>query len=296
MTRKHKQIRWNWSSHGVMASSRPVLMGILNVTPDSFSDGGLHWTPRDAVERAIQMHREGAAIIDVGGESTRPGADRISSQDQIDRVVPVIRAMREQLSLPISIDTTSAEVADAALSSGASIVNDVSAGREDASMLSMVAQWQCGLILMHRLVPPDEDRYSTDYESEPEYDDVLDLVRAFLLKRARAAESAGVPTEAIMLDPGLGFGKSVKQNWQLINGCSRLTELGYPVLAAASRKSFLKAVRGGDVAPRDRGPASVAASIIQFQGGCRLFRVHDVALHAAGLAHAAESDSGPAMM
>lgn len=296
MSGRSKSRRWRWSPDGVLAPDRPTLMGILNVTPDSFSDGGLHWTPRDAVERAIQMHREGAEMLDIGGESTRPGADRISSEEQIDRVVPVIKAIRDHLPLPISIDTTSAEVAEAALSSGASVINDVSAGHEDDAMLSLAARWRCGLILMHRTLPPDQDSYSTDYEVEPEFDDVIDVVRSFLLERAAAAESAGVLPESIMLDPGLGFGKSVEQNWQLINGCSDLTTLGYPVLAAASRKSFLTTICGADVAPADRGPASVAASIIQFQGGCRLFRVHDVALHAAGLAGAAESDSGPAMM
>lgn len=296
MTRSHKPYQWKWSPGQGLLLDRPVLMGILNVTPDSFSDGGLHSTPRDAVRRAIQMQQQGAELIDVGGESTRPGADRVNVADQIDRVVPVIKAIDEQLSLPISIDTTSAEVADAALKAGATIVNDVSAGQEDVEMLPMAGSRQCGLILMHRLLPPDEDVYSTEYEDEPVYEDVVEVVRTFLRERAQAAESVGVPSEAIVLDPGLGFGKSIAQNWQLINESSRFLDIGYPVLGAASRKSFLTAVCGTDVPPADRGPASVAASILQFQGGCRLFRVHDVALHMAGLARAGEPDHGPAMM
>ncbi len=299
MSRSSKPYRWNWSPENDLVLDRPVLMGILNVTPDSFSDGGLHSSPRDALKRALEMHGHGARLIDIGGESTRPGADRITPSGQIDRVVPVIKAIRERLSLPISIDTTSAEVAEAALMAGANIVNDVSAGMEDIDMLAMAASRRCGLILMHRLLPPDRDVYSTDYEAAPRYGDVVEVVSTFLLERAEAAEAAGVSTEAIVLDPGLGFGKSVAQNWQLINECSRLAQIGYPLLGAASRKSFLTTICGPESSPVDRGPASVAASILQFQGGIRLFRVHDVGLHEAGLSRAAcdrEGDPGPAMM
>ncbi len=296
MMRSHQPYEWKWSSSNTLLLDRPVLMGILNVTPDSFSDGGLYATPQDAVRHAIDMQQQGVELIDVGGESTRPGADRVSVVDQIDRVVPVIKAIDAKLSLPISIDTTSAEVADAALKAGAAIVNDVSAGQEDPDILPLAAHWQCGVILMHRLLPPDQDVYSTEYAQAPAYGDVVEVVRNFLLERAQAAEAAGVPGDAIVLDPGLGFGKSVEQNWQLINECNRLVDMGYPLLGAASRKSFLTSICGEDVAPADRGPASVTASIRQFQGGCRLFRVHDVALHVAGLARAGESDLGPAMM
>ncbi|MBG83387.1 MAG: dihydropteroate synthase [Phycisphaerae bacterium] len=296
MSRSQLPNQWRLQPGRDLALDRPVLMGILNVTPDSFSDGGLHFTPQDAVRRAVQMQQEGATLIDVGGESTRPGSDRVNAADQIDRVVPVIEAITETLSLPISIDTTNAEVADTALKAGATIVNDVSAGEEDLEMLSLAASRQCGLILMHRLLPPDQDVYSTEYAAEPDYEDVVGVVRSFLLERARAAEAVGVAPETIVLDPGLGFGKSVAQNWQLINESDRLADMGYPILGAASRKSFLTAVCGTDVPPAERGPASVAASILQFQGGCRLFRVHDVALHMAGLARAGEPDHGPAMM
>ena len=299
MTRSPKIFQWKWSPGSHLTLDRPVLMGILNVTPDSFSDGGRYVKPDDALARADEMQRQGAELIDVGGESTRPGARRISTQEQIDRVVPSIEKICSRLSLPVSIDTTDAKVAQAALDVGASIVNDVSAGFDDEDMFSLVAQRQCGLILMHRRVAPQDDAYSTEYESEPDYVDVVGDVGRFLLGRAEMAMADGVDASSIMLDPGLGFGKSVAQNWHLIQASDRLCGLGYPVLGAASRKSFLTAICGSDVPPADRGAASVAASILQYKGGCRLFRVHDVGLHAIGLAGAArvgESAGGPAMM
>ena len=260
------------------------LMGILNITPDSFSDGGRYNNRDAAVQRVLEMQSEGAEIVDVGGESTRPGADRIGVQEQIDRVAPVIEAIRGASEILVSVDTTHAPVAQAAIEAGANIINDVSAGMEDPAILEVAARESSGLILMHRLVSPEQDQYSTAYENPPCYEDVVQDVRDFLQCRARAARAAGVDPASIVLDPGLGFGKSVDQNWRLIGETSVLIQGEYPHLGAASRKSFLAAICGGtEVPPARRGPASVAASQVQYLGGVRLFRVHDVALHAQGL-------------
>ncbi len=263
---------------------QPRLMGILNVTPDSFSDGGRYEHQDAALQRVLEMQSEGADLIDIGGESTRPGADRISTQQQMDRVLPVIEAIRSASDILISIDTTHARVAEAAIEAGANAINDVSAGVEDPGLIEVAARLGCGLILMHRLVPPGQDSYSTAYDQPPIYENVVLEVREFLQDRARLAREVGVGEASIVLDPGLGFGKSVDQNWALIRETHSLMEGGYPLLGAASRKSFLAAICGGtEVPPARRGPASVAASQMQYLGGIRLFRVHDVALHAQGL-------------
>ncbi|MCH2132519.1 MAG: dihydropteroate synthase [Phycisphaerales bacterium] len=278
--------QWRLSPTLSIELDQPRLMGILNITPDSFSDGGSYASADLAAERALEMESQGATIIDVGGESTRPGADRIDARDQVARVVPVITAIRRHSEIPISIDTTLSAVAEAAVDAGAQAINDVSAGLEDPGILALAARRNCGLILMHRLRPPGEDCFSTQYRQPPSYDDVVGEVGRFLRDRAQAAREAGVAAETIVVDPGLGFGKSVAQNWELIRQSDRLVAEGYPVLGAASRKSFLEVICGPDVPASRRGPASVAASIIQYRGGIRLFRVHDVGLHAAGLARA----------
>ncbi|MEE2907764.1 MAG: dihydropteroate synthase [Planctomycetota bacterium] len=276
---------WRLSPERSIALDRPRLMGILNITPDSFSDGGRHDTIEAAVGRAMEMESQGADMIDVGGESTRPGSERVEAGTQMERVVPVILAIRERSEIPISIDTTVSEVAQAAIEAGADAINDVSAGLEDEAMFPLAARLSCGLVLMHRLVPPDQDSYSTSYETPPEYDNVVEQVRDFLHARAQVAQAAGVHPMSIVLDPGLGFGKTVDQNWQLIRESAGIGGGGFPLLGAASRKSFLAAICGGsDVPPARRGPASVAASQMQYLGGIRLFRVHDVDLHVQGLA------------
>jgi dihydropteroate synthase len=254
-------------------------MGILNVTPDSFSDGGRHNKPADAVAHAERMVGEGAAIIDIGGESTRPGAERIGAGEQIRRVVPVIEAIRSRIDIPISIDTTLSDVATAAIDAGATMINDVSAGTEDEAMLPLAAQRGCGIVLMHRLCPPEEDSWSDRYTREPEYDgDVVGSVLAWLLAHALVAIEAGVHPSAICLDPGLGFGKTVQQNWKLIAGSDRFAAINYPVLAASSRKSFLGTVTGV-TRPEQRGSVSLAVTAMQYAAGLRLFRVHDVSAH-----------------
>jgi dihydropteroate synthase len=258
-------------------------MAVLNATPDSFSDGGRFGSADALVEHALRCVEAGADAIDVGGESTRPGAARVSAAEQIDRTAVVIERLRAASDVVISIDTTRAAVAEAALDAGADAINDVSAGREDDAMLPLAGGRGCGLVLMHRLRPPDEDSYSHAYDHPPEYDDVVAEVCAFLRARGEAARAAGVARDAIVVDPGLGFGKSVEQNFELIARTAEIVATGFPVLGAASRKSFIGAVTGvADPAGRDAG--SVAASVVQHAAGVRLFRVHDVAGHAQALA------------
>ncbi|MDP7070137.1 MAG: dihydropteroate synthase [Phycisphaerales bacterium] len=270
---------WRTAPGRTLDLGTPTLMGILNVTPDSFSDGGRFDCVDAAATHAAAMIAAGAGIIDVGGESTRPGASRVDAAAQIDRVIPVIEAVRERSECLISIDTTIAAVADAALAAGATIINDVSACMEDAAMLPLAANAGCGVVLMHRLLPPDRDRWSTNWTTPPDYEgDVVGAVRKWLEARADAAVAAGVEREAICLDPGLGFGKSVLQNWQLVAGSDRLCGSGYPVLGAASRKSWVGAVTGAGL-PEKRLEGSLAAAAAMLAGGVQLLRVHDVEPH-----------------
>ena len=279
---------WQVGGGRALRLDRPRIAGVLNVTPDSFSDGGACEDVPTAVARALQMIEEGACVIDVGGESTRPGAARVAADLQVARTVPVIEALRRRCNVLISIDTTQVEVAEASLDAGADIINDVSAGTEDARMLDLAAGRGCGLVLMHRRVPPQEDSYSDRYASAPEYADVATEVRGFLEDRCREAVAAGVDASALVIDPGLGFGKTVEQNFQLIHSIRSLVETGYPVLSAASRKSFLGAVTGVTT-PSDRVSGSTAVSVIHYLAGVRLFRVHDVAAHREALDVAAGS-------
>lgn len=272
-----------------IALDRPRLLAILNLTPDSFSDGGDVPTPDAALRAAERCVTEGADALDLGGESTRPGAAAISAREQISRVVPSLREIRRVLgdSIPITIDTMSAEVAAAALDAGADAINDVSGATADPAMLPLVAARGAGVILMHRLRPPAQDSYSHAYAVEPDYapHGVVYAVRSALADRADAALAAGIPREQIILDPGLGFGKTVAQNMALIDATPELAALGFPVLSALSRKSFTARVGNLDpsVPPRDRLAPTLALSIVHLLRGCRLFRVHDVAAHAQGL-------------
>lgn len=276
---------------------RPCVMGILNVTPDSFSDGGLHATTEQAVAAALRMIHEGARIIDVGGESTRPGSQAVSETEQLRRTIPVIESLRQTDAgryAAISIDTTRAAVAKAALEAGAHIINDVSAGTDDSKMFALAADAKCGLILMHRLRPPSEDAYSTSYQDEPVYHgNVYSAVCAYLEERIRCACGAGVDRCSIVIDPGLGFGKSVSQNYTLASRIGDLQrELELPALSAASRKSFLAQPPGEccptlGSAPQDRLGGSIAMTLSHWQAGVRIFRVHDVAAHSQGLGVAA---------
>lgn len=275
----------------VLRLDQPRLMGIVNVTPDSFSDGGALATVEEAVEHALAMAHEGASIIDVGGESTRPGARRVTPAEQIHRAVPVIEQLRARSSVLISIDTTLAAVAEAALDAGADIINDVAAGLEDERILPLAAERGCGVMLMHRLVAPQDDVYSDRHVEAPAYDDVVEAVRRFLLERCEAALALGVQRSAIVIDPGLGFGKTVGQNYQLIGRLGELVKTGFPVLCSASRKSFVGAVSGTEE-PRARVVGSTAVSVAGLLAGVRLFRVHDVAAHREALAVAAAINAG----
>jgi len=284
---------WTAGSDRVVSLEPFAIMGVVNVTPDSFSDGGQFAGPEEAAQHALQLVEEGATIIDIGGESTRPGAARISPEEQVRRVVPVIARLRSRSGVAISIDTTSAAVADAALEAGADAVNDVSAGCEDRAMFPLVARRGAGLVLMHRLAPPGDDSYSDRYAEPPIYDDVVREVASFLLMRAELAMGAGVARECIALDPGLGFGKSVAQNYELLARTSELAALGMPVLVGASRKSFLGAVTGRSD-PEQRIIGSVVAAVAAYGGGARIIRAHDAGAHREALlvAHAVLKGAG----
>ena len=280
---------WRIGPGRVLPLDRPRVMAILNVTPDSFSDGGRYTDPGRAVKAACAFVRDGADMIDIGGESTRPGAGAVSESEQLRRVLPVIGAIRSAgVDVPISIDTTRSAVAAAALDAGADVINDVSGGTDDAGMLALAAERGCGLVLMHRLVAPACDRYSDQYDRAPEYGDVVESVRADLAGKARRAVGAGCEPVSVVLDPGLGFGKSVSQNIALVRGGGRLVSLGYPLLGAASRKSFVGrlAMGPGDADPvpvSGRLGGSIAFTLMQLSTGVRLFRVHDVAEQARAL-------------
>ncbi len=269
--------------------AEPRLMAILNATPDSFFDGSRVGDVASAVERADGFVREGAAMLDIGGESTRPGSAAVSVEEQIERTLPIIRAIRSAggalRRIPISIDTTRSEVAEAALDGGADVVNDVSAGRDDPAMLELVGSRGAGLILMHRVRPASEDAYSDRYERPPMEGDVVAHVRRFLKERALAAMEAGVEREAIVLDPGLGFGKSVEQNLELIRRTGELADLGYPVLSGLSRKSFVGRVQtgGGESDAGERLAGTLAMSLMHVMAGARLLRVHDVGEHGGAI-------------
>src|SRR5918998_2819956 len=256
----------------------PVLVGVLNVTPDSFSDGGDFLDPDEAASRATAMLDEGAGIIDVGGESTRPGSDPVPQEEEARRVVPVIRGILSQRSDAIvSIATYRAATAEAALEAGAGIVNDVTALRGDPRMAEVVAGAGCPVALMHMLGEPKT------MQRDPRYEDVVREVRDFLAARAEHAVATGVGPENIILDPGIGFGKTLEHNLALLRDLDKLVALGFPVLVGASRKSFLGRVSGVEEA-RDRVSGTVAANVIAYERGATLFRVHDVRANREALA------------
>ncbi len=247
--------------------SRPAVMGILNVTPDSFSDGGVFLSPQKAVAQALCMAEEGADIIDIGGESTRPGAQPVSAREEIERVVPVISAVREKTRLPISIDTSKPEVMHAAVAAGAGFINDVRALRE-AGALDAAAELKVPVCLMHMQGEP------RTMQDAPRYADVVAEVRDFLKDRRDACMNAGIPAGRIVVDPGFGFGKTLEHNLELLRGLNKLQSLGAPILAGLSRKSMIgKAL---DLPVERRLHASVVLAVMAVQNGARIVRVHDV--------------------
>jgi dihydropteroate synthase len=244
-------------------------VGVVNVTPDSFSDGGLYLDPDVAVRHGRRLAAEGADVLDIGGESTRPGAEPVSAEEELDRVGPVDERLSGGVDADLSIDTTKASVARAALASGASIVNDVSAFRGDPEMAAVVAEAGSRCCLMHMRGEP------RTMQDDPRYDDVVSEVKAFLEQRLRFAVEEGVPEERVWLDPGIGFGKTVQHNLELLRRLDEITAIGRPVAVGASRKSFLGKITGRDVSARV--PGTIAASVIALERGASIFRVHDVA-------------------
>ena len=244
-------------------------MGVVNVTPDSFSDGGLYLDPAAAVAHGEELVRDGAVILDIGGESTRPGAEPVGEAEELERVVPVVAGLAGA-GAEISVDTSKAAVAAAALAAGASIVNDVTALRGDAEMAALCADRGAGLVLMHMAGTP------RTMQREPRYGDVVAEVRAFLAARIEAALAAGVAEERIWVDPGIGFGKTAAHNFELLRRLAELRELGRPIVVGTSRKSFIAAGNDGSAAGERLG-GTIASSVLAAVEGADVLRVHDVA-------------------
>jgi dihydropteroate synthase len=253
---------------------RPSVMGVVNVTPDSFSDGGVNLDPADAVESARRMLAEGAAIVDVGGESTRPGSAPVTVDEELRRVVPVLEELE---GASVSIDTSKPQVAERALELGAELVNDVTALRGDPALAGVVADYGAYLCLMHMLGEP------RTMQDDPRYDDVVADVARFLDERLTFAVSQGIPEEAICLDPGIGFGKTVEHNFELVRRLDELTGLGRPIVVGISRKSSLGKIMGDPDAKTGSTAASVGAAVLAYERGASIFRAHDVREHIEAL-------------
>jgi dihydropteroate synthase len=277
-------------SGAAAAPTRPppapfTLMGIVNVTPDSFSDGGRYLDGEKAIAHGLELAAEGAAILDIGGESTRPGAAPVSEQEELRRVVPVLEGLRGSTPAQLSIDTSKAAVARAALAAGATLVNDVTALRGDGEMAGVVAQSGADCCLMHMLGTP------RTMQADPHYDDVVSDVKAFLEERLAAAVKAGIAEARIMLDPGIGFGKTAEHNLELLRRLDELVAIGRPLVVGTSRKTFLGRITGRDV--DHRLAATIASNVLAFARGARVFRVHDVAPVHDALAVAAATVTAP---
>ncbi|WP_300576847.1 dihydropteroate synthase [Phenylobacterium sp.] len=271
------------------APRRPLVMGVLNLTPDSFSDGGRHADPPAALGQAQRLIAQGADLLDIGGESTRPGADPVPAEIEIARVTPVIAALARDATTPISVDTMKPEVARAAMAAGATIWNDVTALRHAPDSVDVAAELGCQVVLMHMQGEP------RTMQAAPRYGDVTAEVCDFLLARAEAALAAGVARDRIWLDPGIGFGKTLNHNLSLLARLDAIVALGFPVLLGASRKRFIAALHPAADAPEARAPGSIAAALAGAQAGVAAVRVHDVADTAQALdVWAAIRDAGEA--
>jgi dihydropteroate synthase len=263
-----------------------VLMGVVNVTPDSFSDGGRFLDPSAAVAHGVRLAEEGAAILDIGGESTRPGADPVGAEEELRRVVPVVERLAAACTgSQLSIDTSKAAVARTALDVGASYVNDVTAFRGDPAIAGLVAERGVDCCLMHMLGEP------RTMQEDPRYDDVVADVKAFLEQRLAFAVGEGVPEERVTLDPGIGFGKTLQQNLELLRRLDEIAAIGRPVLVGTSRKSFLGKLTGRDV--DDRLAGTIATNVLAYARGASVFRVHDVAPLRDALTVAAATVAAP---
>ncbi len=247
---------------------RPVIVGVLNVTPDSFSDGGRYFSPQAATDHARRMLAAGADVIDVGAESTRPESDRVSADEQIDRLKDILPAVTRTEAV-VSIDTTSAKVAGFALDAGAAIINDISAGRDDPDMFALAAERAEAMVLMHMLGEPKT------MQENPQYRDVVAEVRDFLSGRIDAATAAGVEENKLIIDPGIGFGKKLGHNLSLIARLDELAELGRPIMLGTSRKRFIGHITGQDL-PQGRLGGTIATCLAGWRRGASIFRVHDV--------------------
>ena len=266
-----------WGRFTLDLSGRPCVMGIINTTPDSFSDGGKFFAAKDAVAHGLELVSQGADILDIGGESSRPFSEPVSLQEEMDRVIPVVEQLASQIEVPISVDTVKSEVARAALETGAAMINDISAMEQDPAMADLVVEKGVPIILMHMKGIP------ATMQVDPQYDDFLGEVTTYLKQRADIIIADGVPKSHVILDPGIGFGKTVAHNLMLIKHLDQICRLGFPVLMGPSRKSFIQKIlaehSGGSIAPMSHGAecgtmGSVAASIMN---GAHIVRVHDVA-------------------
>ena len=258
-----------------MCGEHPAVMGVVNVTPDSFSDGGRYFDPGAAIARGLELVADGADVLDVGGESTRPGATPVAAADERARVLPVVAELAANAGVPVSIDTTKAAVAAAALEAGATVVNDVSGGRADPDMLGVVAAARAGYVVMHMLGEP------RTMQTDPRYGDVVDDVGEFLLERLEAARASGIDPSALCADPGIGFGKTAHHNLVLLARVSELVErVDVPVLVGTSRKAFIGSLLAGtsstSVPPDDRDDGTLATVVWAVDHGVALVRVHAV--------------------
>lgn len=267
MTGKPSSI-WRFAGRTIDLSSRPCIMAVLNLTPDSFSDGGSYLTVQQGVDAALRMEDEGADMIDIGGESTRPGADPVTADEEKGRVVPVIEALCRRLSIPVSVDTWKSSVASEALAAGAEVVNDISAMTFDPQMLQVVSESQAGVVLMHTRGKPAE------MQGNIEYSDIAAEIIANLLERIDTAVAKGITLERIVVDPGIGFGKSVSGNLEILRRLGEFSQLGRPLLVGTSRKSFIGTLLDRPVEERLFGTAATVAYSLLC--GASIFRVHDV--------------------
>lgn len=274
-------MRWQLTDRTIDLTHRVLVMGIVNVTPDSFSDGGIFFDADRAADHGVELVRQGADILDIGGESTRPGADPVTVEEELRRVAPVIERLAGRVQVPISIDTMKAEVARRAIEAGARIINDVTALRGDAEMAVVARETGAGVVLMHMIGTP------RTMQQEAVYTDVVAEVAAFLSERMTFAESAGIERERIVLDPGVGFGKTLDHNVALFRRMHELAQLGRPLLVGPSRKAFLGRLLGG-APPDERIEGTIAAVVAAICAGARIVRVHDVGPVARAVAVARE--------
>lgn len=262
------QLHWDIGKRKLSMTAGPLVMGILNVTPDSFSDGGQHFESADAISAALKMEDEGAAIIDIGGESTRPYSNPVSEEEELRRVVPVIEVLSQRVAVPISIDTSKARVAEEAVAAGAEIINDVTGLEGDPRMPEVVTKHEVGVCVMHMQGSPQ------NMQDNPSYEDVVQEIHHYLLARLEACLELGIPKDRVCLDPGIGFGKTHQHNIELIRNADHFLSTGTPILVGHSRKGFIGSLLGDKEA--DRTAATLGVSLALASRGIHILRVHDV--------------------